>query len=112
VAHARKITVVDQGTCGKVTVEEPALSASYELWGCAPVQALGTVLERDMYFRARHDGWTFDVADRNGHLPSDGYKESDGFYREATYPNAGFIAHAEAIEIIERCLVDYRKERG
>jgi hypothetical protein len=44
------------------------------------------------------------VADHASHLPSDGYFDSDGFYREADYPNASWMPHTEAVKIIVRCL--------
>jgi hypothetical protein len=65
------------------------------------------VLGRELYFRARHDGWSFDVADNAGHLPSDGYRDSAGFYREADYPNASWMPLAEAVKIIVRCLREF-----
>jgi hypothetical protein len=60
-------------------VNAPELDASFEVYGNCPVQGVGTVLGRDLYFRARHDGWSFDVADGAGHLPSDRHRDSDGF---------------------------------
>lgn len=71
---------------------------------------IGTVLGRELYFRARHDCWSFDVADRDGNLPSDGYFDSDGFYCEAAYPDASWIPHRKAVTIIQRCLREYTGE--
>jgi hypothetical protein len=88
-------------------VEAPEYDARFEVWGDCPVQALGSVLGREMYFRARHDGWTFDVADHTGRLPSDGSWNSDGFYRAGDYPNASWMALRKAVSIIERCLREY-----
>jgi hypothetical protein len=85
----------------------PELAAQFEVYGYCPVQGFGTVLGRDLYFRARHDGWSFDVADQAGHLPSDGYQDSGGFYREGDYPNAGWMPLGEAVKIITRCLEEY-----
>lgn len=68
------------------------------------MQGFGTVLGRELYFHARHDGWSVDVADHAGHLPSDGYRDSDGFYREADYPNTSWMPHPDAVKIIVRCL--------
>jgi hypothetical protein len=64
-------------------------------------------LGRDLYFRARHDSWSFDVADRAGNLPSDGSRDSDGFHREGDYPEAGWMPLREAVKIIARCLREY-----
>lgn len=88
-------------------VVAPEYDATFEVYGNCPVQGFGTVRGRDLYFRARHDGWSFDVADSAGHLPSDGYQDSDGFYREADYPNASWMPHREAVEIIVVCLREY-----
>jgi len=74
-----------------LTVTAPEFNAVFEVYGNCPVQGFGTVLGRDLYFRVRHDGWSFDVADHAGNLPSDGYHESDGFYREGDYPKALLI---------------------
>src|SRR5687768_4835444 len=69
----------DPGGLEKLVVTAPEFDATFEVYGHGPVQAFGTVLGRELYFRARHDGWSFDVADQRGHLPSDGYFDSDGF---------------------------------
>jgi hypothetical protein len=91
----------------RLFVEAPEFDAEFEVWGESPVQALGTVLGRDLYFRARHNGWTFDVADHAGHLPSDGFSDSDGFYREGGYPNASWMPHRKAVNIIKQCLQEF-----
>jgi len=91
----------------RLVVSAPELDAAFEVYGNAPIQGFGTVLGRDLYFRARHDGWSFDVADHRGHFPSDGFFDSDGFYREADYPNASYMPHHEAVMIIARCLQEY-----
>jgi hypothetical protein len=61
-----------------LTVTEPELDATFEVYGDCPVQAFGTVLGRDLYFRARNNCWSFDVAEHAGNLPSDGFRDSDG----------------------------------
>ena len=96
----------------RLVVSAPEWDAKFEVYGSCPVQAFGTVLGRGLYFRARHDGWSFAVADHAGRLPSDGYFDSDGFYREADYPNAGWMPHREAVAIIERCLRKYTGGRA
>ena len=93
----------------RVTATE--CDAEFEVWGNCPVQAIGTVRGRELYFRARHEGWSFDVADRAGNLPSDGRRESDGFYREGSYHNAGWMSLQEAIEIVAGCLREYTADR-
>ena len=88
-------------------VVAPEFDAEFEVYGNCPVQGFGAVGGRDLYFRARHSNWSFDVADHAGNLPSDGYHDSDGFYREGKYHNAGWMPLEEAVAIIERCLRDY-----
>ena len=90
----------------------PEYDATFEVYGNCPVQAFGTVLGRALYFRARHDQWSFDVADHTGNLPSDGFLNSDGFYREADYTNASWMPLQAAVTIIERCLREYTGDRG
>jgi hypothetical protein len=85
----------------------PEYDAVFEVYGSVPVQAFGTVLGRDLYFHARGKSWTFDVADHNGHLPSDGYRDTDGFFREGPYPDAGWMPLDRAVNIIVRCLRQY-----
>ena len=91
----------------RLFVTAPEFDAAFEVYGNCPVQGFGTVLGRDLYFRARHDSWSFDVADHAGHMPSDGYFDSDGFYRRADYPNAGWMPQQEAVKIIVACLREY-----
>jgi hypothetical protein len=92
-------------------VTAPEYDATFEVYGNCPVQAFGAVRGRDLYFRARHEGWSLDVADHAGNLPSDGYRDSDGFYREGTYPGAGWMPLPEAVAIIVRCLREYVGDR-
>jgi hypothetical protein len=89
-------------------VAAPEYDAAFEVYGNCPVQAFGTVGGRELYFRARHEGWSFDVADHAGNLPSDGYRDSDGFYREGGCPNAGWMPLDAAVKIIARCLHEYK----
>lgn len=95
----------------QLEVRAPEFDASFHVNGNCPVQAFGEVRGRELYFRARHGGWSFDIADSAGHLPSDGFMNSDGFYREADFPNAGWMPHLEAVAIIERCLLEYTSQR-
>jgi hypothetical protein len=88
-------------------ITAPEYGAEFEVDGNCPVQAFGRVLGRDLYFRARNEGWSFDVADHAGNLPSDGYRNSDGFYREGHYPDAGWMPLERAVEIVIRCLKEY-----
>jgi hypothetical protein len=99
---ARKVVVEP----GRITVIEPELCAEFEVYGEAPVQGFGTVLGRDVYFRSRNDHWSFEVADEQGRLPSDGQAEG-GFYRESAYPNASYMPLDRAVCIIERSLREF-----
>ena len=91
----------------QLIVSAPEFEANFRVHGDCPVQGFGTVLGRELYFRARNDGWSFDVADHQGNLSSDGSWDSDGFYREGQYPNANWMPLAEAVKIIARCLREY-----
>jgi hypothetical protein len=102
----------DPAGLDRLYVTAPDFDAAFEVYSQAPVQAFGSVLGRKLHFRARHDGWSFDVADRAGNLPSDGYRDSDGFYCEGNFPNASWMPLAEAVRIIERCLRRYTGVRG
>ena len=92
---------------GRIAVSDPARSIEYEIWGCAPVQAFGAIAGRDIYFRARHRGWTFDITDPNGNLPSDGCAGANSFYRAGEYENASHMPFEQAMQIIDRCLQEY-----
>jgi hypothetical protein len=91
----------------RLIVSAPEFDAEFEVYGNCPVQAFGTVLDREIYFRARHEDWSFDVADGAGNLPSDGYLGSDGFYRAGRYSNAGWMPLQEAVKIIVACLREF-----
>lgn len=93
----------------RLYVTAPEWDAAFEVCGACPVQAFGTVRGRDLYFRARHGAWSFDVADSAGHLPSDGYFDSDGFYREGIDPHNGYMPLPEAIAVVADCLREYAR---
>ena len=92
---------------GRIAVDDPENAYRYEVSGNCPVHSVGKVLDRDLYFRARGDLWSFEVADHKGAFPSDGQSASDGFYREGEYSNAGLMSNHEAVKIIDRCLKEY-----
>jgi hypothetical protein len=92
---------------GRLAVSDPDLCIEYEIYGNAPAQGFGTVIGREIYFRARHDAWSFDVADHKGNLPSDGCSDPDCFYREGAYEKAGYMPFDAAMRIIDRCLSEY-----
>lgn len=90
-----------------LTVIAPEFDAQFEVGGNFPVQGSGTVRGRDLYFRARHSAWSFEVADRDGNMPSDGFQDSDGFHVERPYANACLMPHREAVAFIAQCLQQY-----
>lgn len=94
-----------------LTVLAPEFAAQFEVYGCQPVQGFGEVHGRDLYFRAKYDEWSFEVADRNGNMPSDGFHDSDGYYVERPYLNAGYMPHREAVLLIEQSLRAYTDAR-
>jgi hypothetical protein len=96
----------------RLLVTAPEFDASFEVYGEAPVQGFGSVLGRELYFRARNDSWTFEVADHAGQLPSDGYRNSDGFFREAAVADASWMSNHEAVRIIVKCLQEFTGVRA
>jgi hypothetical protein len=90
-----------------VAVSDPARRAAYEVYGSDPVQAFGTVAGRELYFRAKHAAWSFDVADHKGDLPSDGFADPNGFFREGAYAGASHMSWDEAVRLIDQCLTEY-----
>ena len=85
----------------------PDLELEYELFGEAPVQAMGKVAGRDFYFRARHNHWEFEVAMEDGRFPSD-LDLPPVFQREGKCRDASFMPTRDAHGIIERCAREYR----
>jgi hypothetical protein len=91
----------------KICVTDPEIEAEYEIYGEAPVQAFGTIFGRDIYFRSRHNEWTFEVADEAGNLPSDGQAGPSGFIIRGKDPNASYMPLKEAQKIVERGLMEF-----
>lgn len=87
-------------------VKNADLGLEYELFGQAPVQALGTLCGREFYFRSRHDEWTFEMADENGDLPSD-RGGTTVFYRSEVQPDASYLPLYEAEQIISTLAREY-----
>jgi hypothetical protein len=84
----------------------------------APVQAEGTVGERLFFFHARHDEWTFAVAEQSGDDPAaldpaaDGYR---GWFRSGRlteHEAASHLSASEASAIIHACAAAYLRERA
>ena len=83
----------------------------FEIFGQAPVQALGTVAGRELYFRARHDEWEFEVALEDGEIASD-HDEPPVFHRTGRSENAGFMSEEEAEALVRNCAEQYLAETG
>jgi len=98
-------------TNGMTKVSDLARQLECEIWGSAPVQALGTVAGREFYFRSRHTEWTFEVATENGDLPTDVGVEPV-FYRESKYENASYMSLEQGIAIIQRLASEYVTSTG
>ncbi len=96
---------------GLETVSDPLLQLNCEVWGYAPVQAIGTVAGREFYFRARHTEWTFEVATESGDLPSD-IGVAPVFFREGTHENASWMPLNEATAIIKRNALEFVTSTG
>lgn len=90
-----------------MSVADANQSVEFEIWGSAPVQALGSLSGREFYFRARHDGWSCEVADDCGQLPSDGLANTTGFSRSGRYENASYIPLRDALKLINLSLREY-----
>ncbi len=82
----------------------------------APVQAEGTIAGRPFYFRARHDGWTFAVADQPEvdpvEIDSASAARGRGWFRSGTIGTpreyrASYLSADEAAAIIRRCAAEY-----
>ena len=91
----------------QIRVCDPSHDFTFEMWGMAPVQALGEVAGRDFYFRARHNEWSCEVSDSDGRLSSDGCSGPDTFYREGRHENASYMKLREALKIIDKCMSEY-----
>ncbi len=83
----------------------------------APVQAEGTVDGRPFYFRARHDEWTFSVAEVAGVDPADVETTAPGrgwaaSGRVAGRGAASHVSAAAADAIIRACAAAYVRARA
>ena len=85
------------------------------------MQAEGTVAGRPFYFRARHDEWTFAVAEQPGADPvaidsADAARGRGWFRSEAVGAprefRASYLSVDEATTLIRRCAAEYIAERA
>jgi hypothetical protein len=95
----------------RILVSNPQFEADYEIWGAAPVQAIGTAFGRDIYFRARHNEWTFEIADETGNLPSDGQDGPSSFIIRGKDPNASYMPLQDAQRIVEHGLREFANRK-
>lgn len=82
------------------------LELEVDIYGSSPVQAYGTVAGRDLYFRARHNDWEFEIANERGELPTD-VGDRNGFVRRGKVKGASDLPYAEAAALIEACVREY-----
>ena len=87
----------------------------------APVQAEGTVAGHRFYFHARHDEWTFAVAEQVGVEPVTLDSPAaargcgwfcSGYLGAAWEHRASYLGLPEAEALIRRCAAQYLAERG
>ncbi len=90
----------------KSAFEIDGTTIEFELFGQAPVQALGRLGTREFYFRARHQHWEFEVALEDGQLGSDLGREPV-FLQRGQEPNAGYMTQERACELIRQCVQAY-----
>jgi len=102
---------ITEETSGLIRVSDPMHDFTFQISGDCPVQGWGTVAEREFYFRARGDKWSCEVADAEGHLPSDGSNSSNGYYREGNWPDTSWIPLRKALLLIDKCMSEYFDQR-
>ena len=86
-------------------IKDEAIGLEYEISANGMVQATGELAGVEIYFRAKNQEWIFDIANRDGKLPSDGY--SGGFFKKEKYDNASSMTLNEAVIIIRKCIDEY-----
>ena len=98
-------------------IDDPNLQLKGKIWGHAPVQAGGTIAGKAFYFRARHEEWTFSLAESEGVNPVDISFAERGFFREAPYGKprsfaASYMAYEEAEAFIKVCAQEFLDSRN
>jgi ribosomal protein L7/L12 len=77
----------------------------------APVEAFGSADGKAFHFRARHDSWSFSLAEDPQIAPEDIYSSEQGFYLCARYGHgphtASYMSLKNADTIIRACLLRY-----
>ena len=89
-----------QGRVQQVNVAE--LHLRFQLSGPSPIQAVGTIKDRDFYFHAKHSNWSFETADDFGSLPSD-TGNNPVFIIESRRKLADDMSPGEARGIVTAC---------
>jgi hypothetical protein len=78
--------------------------------GACPVQAEGTVDDRQFYFRARHSEWRLDIAtDASGPHGKTAWSYGE-VYGEGPY-DAGWMTEDEARALIDRAAAIWREQQ-
>ena len=98
-------------------IEEPSLGLQGSVGGVTPVQGEGTLDGNPWYFRARHEHWTFTMAQPGGdpHKVRSMFHSAaleDGWNIERSWPfgefSAGYMPVKSALAIIRACARMYR----
>lgn len=90
-----------------LNVSAPEYDTEFEIYGSCPIQAFGATFDRELYFRARHGDWWFELADSDGKLPSDGGASADGFYYDGHYDESQPPSLRKCVRIIAKCLEQF-----
>ena len=93
-------------------IRNDAIQLECRLDGYCPVQAEGTVMGKQLYFRARWHEWSFSVADSEDVDPVDIQFPEQGFLREGQCGEpdsceASWMDYDDAEAIILQCAQEY-----
>lgn len=77
--------------------------------GACPVQYEGTLCGKQFYFRARHGGWSFRLANEGGNPIK---RAQCVFFREGDDPTDGWMPAREVLNALKQCAEEYAKEAG
>jgi len=94
---------------------EPNTLVITDLYGNCPVQGWGTVNGKEFYFRSRGAMWTMAIGWDPVGMAWRSRDGEDEFFRHGSYgkfPEAGWMPHWRAREIIFECAKAYWEELG
>ena len=88
-----------------------------EFGGACPVQGIGTLDGRVAYYRARGDGWSFEVWAEGVDVADDGLPEPEAEWvhdRSGAYawPDGGWLHHDQSIENLREALAAWRSREA